>query len=66
MSEPRYWIANCPSHGQVKIKQKTKPTACHEIIPVGTGYSTRECRNRLTDQQDVTARVLAALATKKA
>ena len=59
----KYWIAKCSSCGEVKIAQKTKPTTCSEQVKTGT-RSIRLCGNSLIDQQDVTAKVQAALAAK--
>lgn len=56
----KYWKAHCPSCGEVKIKQKTKPTTCKEQMRTGP-RSIRRCGSDLRGLQDITAQVLNAL-----
>ncbi|HGM4435005.1 TPA: hypothetical protein ACKPIN_003507 [Pseudomonas aeruginosa] len=59
----KYWIAQCPTCGAVKVAQKSKPISCKEQVRTGE-RSIRRCGNELTDHQDVTAKVEAAKAAQ--
>lgn len=57
----KYWEALCASCGRVRVAQKSKPNSCKE--PIRTGErSVRQCRDQLSEQQDITSKVAAAQA----